>query len=91
MDQDAHHVAGVAYAAMHLHIVVFGALLKTKALTPEQVRETLDAAMLAYEGGHGSNIPDLGSVASHAREQIQHLLETLEATSPEMKANPPSP
>jgi len=90
MTGDLEYASGVAIAAMHLHVFVFGTLLKSGALTPIQVREMLDAAMLGYEHGQGVGASDVESVAGHAREQVRLLLETLEATSPEMKAQPTS-
>jgi hypothetical protein len=89
MSDDAHYGTGVAMAAMHLQVIVFAALLRSGTVTPKHVRFALDELMLRYEEGHGMAVPGLPVVATYAREQVQYLLETLEATSPEMKANPP--
>jgi hypothetical protein len=92
MEEDVYYASGVAGAAMHLQIVVFEALLRGGLLAPQPLREVLDAAMLGYEHGQGSDDRAIRSVATHAREQVQLLLGTLEATSPVMKAHPrPAP
>lgn len=78
---------GAGLAGMLLHQMTLQLLLERGLVSPQQVRELLDVA--ASLAGRMAEHPGGGFRSRGARTQLLLLLEVLEGTSAEMKADPP--
>lgn len=77
-------------ALIMIQQIVFTVMLKNRLITPQQTRELLDGVVLHLETQQADPDPRRGRAVSFAREQVRLLVDVLEETCPEMKANPPS-